>query len=462
MPQTYREADNAALNEPLLGHSRPQDPNGRATPKDGKASLASSIGNLANTILGTGMLSFPLAMASGGIIPGVITCIFSGCTAAFGLYLLSRCAAKAPHRKSSFFAISQMTFPSASVWFDTAIAIKCFGVSISYLIIIKGLMPSVVAALYHALLPSDPPEWALSGRVWISLFMVILVPLCFLRDLHSLRHTSYVALFSVAYLVTVVVICYIFPPKGMPNPGAIHLIHFTPSFIATFPVQVFAYTCAQNLFPIYNELKSNTQERMDIVIGTSIGGACLIYEIVAVLGYLTFGSKVGANIMEMYPATSLFIACGQIAIVILVLFSYPLQVHPCRNCLDKIVEAAFPTKKLQPVRVTESVEEDDDVDYDHGAHDEASPLRHTLLTAVIVICGFTTAYFVSSLQIVLSFVGSTGSTTISFILPGLFFSRLFQDDPKERVLVNLARGLTLYGCFIFVFCLGFNLYEISK
>ena len=39
----------------------------------------------------------------------------------------------------------------------------------------------------------------------------------------------------------------------------------------------------------------------------------------------------------MYPSTSLFIAVGQLAIVILVLFSYPLQVHPCRNCLDKVV-----------------------------------------------------------------------------------------------------------------------------
>lgn len=67
----------------------------------------------------------------------------------------------------------------------------------SYLIIIKGLMPNVVAALYHVLLPSDPPAWSLSGRVWISLFMIVLVPLCFLRDLHSLRHTSYIALFSV-------------------------------------------------------------------------------------------------------------------------------------------------------------------------------------------------------------------------------------------------------------------------
>lgn len=157
---------------------------------------------------------FEQAMASGGIIPGVLTCLFSACTAMFGLYLLSRCAAKAPHRHASFFAVSQMTFPSASVWFDVAIAVKCFGVSIrcviptsndraglmrrvSYLIIIKGLMPSVVGALYHVLLPSDPPAWALSGRIWITIFMVVLVPLCFLRDLHSLRHTSYVALFSV-------------------------------------------------------------------------------------------------------------------------------------------------------------------------------------------------------------------------------------------------------------------------
>jgi amino acid permease len=71
-------------------------------------------------------------MASGGMIPGILTCVFSGCMAALGLYFLSRCAAKAPPRRASFFAISQMTFPSAAIWFDVAIAIKCFGVSIRY------------------------------------------------------------------------------------------------------------------------------------------------------------------------------------------------------------------------------------------------------------------------------------------------------------------------------------------
>lgn len=72
------------------------------------------------------------AMASGGMIPGIITCVFSGSVAAFGLYLLSLCAPKTKHRQSSFHAISQLTFPSAAVWFDAAIATKCFGVSIRF------------------------------------------------------------------------------------------------------------------------------------------------------------------------------------------------------------------------------------------------------------------------------------------------------------------------------------------
>jgi hypothetical protein len=62
----------------------------------------------------------------------MITCLFSGGVAAFGLYLLSLCAVKTPHRRASFFAVAELTFPKAAVFFDAAIAIKCFGVSIRY------------------------------------------------------------------------------------------------------------------------------------------------------------------------------------------------------------------------------------------------------------------------------------------------------------------------------------------
>jgi len=334
------------------------------------------------------------------------------------------------------------------------------------LIIIKGLMPNVVASLYHDLTSetTNPPEWALNGSNWLTLFMLILVPLSFLRQLNSLRHTSYVALFSVAYLVVIVIKCYFWPLKGMPEAGEVRLIHFTPNFVSTFPVQVFAFTCAQNLFPIYNELKTNSQARMNTVIGGSIGAATLTYEVIAVFGYLTFGSKVEANIIAMYPSTSLFIAIGQLAIVILVLFSYPLQVHPCRNCLDKVFHPghAIHTPKV----VAEGDEEDEDEaelggdEHGHGPS-EMSKFKHFVLTSAIIASGFTVAYLVDDLQLVLSFVGATGSTTISFILPGLFYWKLTRNDRSVSKRMNLAAfGLMVYGMCVFVFCLGYNIYLV--
>jgi len=96
----------------------------------------------------------------------------------------------------------------------------------------------------------------------------------------------------------------------------------------------------------------------------------------------------------MYPSTSLFIAIGQLAIVILVLFSYPLQVHPCRNCLDKVFYPSHPPVKA----VTEDDgDEEEEIDAEF-AHTDMSPLKHTLLTSAIIAGGFTVAYIVDDLK----------------------------------------------------------------
>lgn len=112
----------------------------------------------------------------------------------------------------------------------------------------------------------------------------------------------------------------------------------------------------------------------------------------------------------MYPSTSLFVAFGQLAIAILVLFSYPLQVHPCRNCLDKVFGFKSAGKEGKKMLVEEegeegtivdepTVEEEEGVvvDEDHAGA-EMSVVKHTLLTAGIIASGFTIAYFVDDLQ----------------------------------------------------------------
>ncbi|KZP01804.1 hypothetical protein CALVIDRAFT_474204 [Calocera viscosa TUFC12733] len=466
VPTSDNEAqvDGATDNEHGFDESSSLLGRGKGGSAFGPASVLSSIANLDNTIIGSGMLTFPLAMASSGIIPGIFTCLFCGFVAGLGLFFLTRCATKVrPYRSASFYSVAQLAFPTASLFFDLAIAIKCFGVSISYLIIIKGLMPQAIRAVYHALNWGDAPAVLGNGRFWIILFMALLVPLSFLRKLDSLRHTSYVALFSVAYLVVVVIVCYFHPPPGSVPPGEIHLIKFDKDFISTFPVQVFAFTCAQNLFPIYNELHTNSQPRMNLVIGTAVSGATIIYEIIAIFGYLTFGSNVGANIIAMYPETTVFVAVGQVAIVILVLFSYPLQVLPCRNCLDKVWDDAdLAVHKIDHALEGEQDEGIEPVVPVFDAHDpsQMGMIKHVVLTCLIIAASFSIAFFVDDLQLVLSFVGSTGSTTISFILPGLLYFQLFRhDQDSSRTLKWGSLALSIYGTFILVFCLSFNIYK---
>ena len=87
---------------------------------------------------------------------GLFFVLLSGLAAYFGLSLLSDLAKEVVHSpsnftkssqeiteenvKSSYFAVSSMVFPKAAVWIDVAIAIKCFGVSISYLVICGDLV----------------------------------------------------------------------------------------------------------------------------------------------------------------------------------------------------------------------------------------------------------------------------------------------------------------------------------
>lgn len=126
----------------------------------------------------------------------------------------------------------------------------------------------------------------------------------------------------------------------------------------------------------------------------------------------------------MYPSTSLFIAIGQLAIVILVLFSYPLQVHPCRNCLDKVFGNA-----VKPVEDSE-VENIDE-------HHEMSTFKHAVLTTAIITCGFTIAYFVDDLQMgkychsLTGFVLTPSSPSVCWIYR---FNNYFVYPPRSDVL----------------------------
>lgn len=63
--------------------------------------------------------------------------------------------------------------------------------------------------------------------------------------------------------------------------------------------------------------------------------------------------------------------------------------------------------------------------------------RFAAITTAILVLSYIVAMTVSSLEKVLAYVGSTGSTSISFILPGLFYYKISSpDSPQHQRLIK--------------------------
>ena len=113
----------------------------------------------------------PLALSRMSMLLGIVVILWSGLTAGFGLYLQTLCARYLDRGTASFFALSQITYPNAAVLFDAAIALKCFGVGVSYLIIIGDLMPGVVRGFNE---DAGGATFLVDRHFWVTGFMWVL------------------------------------------------------------------------------------------------------------------------------------------------------------------------------------------------------------------------------------------------------------------------------------------------
>ncbi len=429
------------------------------------------------------MLAMPFAIRADGIFFGTIIITFAGLTAFYGLYLQSRVIKFIPLGEASFFSICQITYPSLSVIFDISIAIKCFGVGVSYLIIIGDLMPQIINSLpFKQLIEID----FLQNRIfWISFSLIfILSPLCYLRNLDSLRYTSFVALIAIGYLV-IMIISHFLINDTVPLRGNINYfkIYNLSQLLTTFPIIVFAYTGHQNMFSIINELKDKSSSNIEKIIKTSMSISGFLYLLVGILGYLSFGDNVGENVIAMYEK-SISSTIGRCSFILLVLLSYPLMCHPCRLSVNNIIywiqikiESKLEKKKIPNGSINHH-DNENVTEITQLLPLQSTPIttikppldkiRFITLTTLLLLSSYLTAISVTSLKLVLSLIGATGSTAISFILPGLFGYKLIgsKEDlridginyngkiPIRKLIIKYTSlGLTIWGCLVSIICL---------
>ncbi|GMH79020.1 hypothetical protein TrLO_g7728 [Triparma laevis f. longispina] len=441
------------------------------------ASSLSCIANLTNTILGSGMLGLPFAFSAAGSITGTILLLIAATFSSNGLMLLSISATHVgitPSTPSSFYSVAQAAYPPSTALIDFAVAFKCFGVATGYLITVGDCM---VDAMKFITGKDDGGLLVIQRQFWIVLASLLVASISFFRTLDALKYTSMVSVVFVLAM-TVVIVLYSMGIEGMeacdnyaPTDDDLDAVcvgdkdKFTSfeSTMSNLAVFVFSFTCHQNIFSVCNEIKDRTQAKVNTVIFTSIGAALLLYLMVAWAGFNTFGSSLQSDILLNYPQNAL-VTTMRIFVAFLVIFSYPLQLDPSRRCIITLInklrkgngdEDFTPVKDEEGGAGSKDSETDASINSkDLGGGEKA--LENVMfygITIVFLVASFSLAMIVTSLGTILNVVGATGSTMVSYILPGVVYIKLFEGETGWR-----KRGAMLQvgvGCIIIPVALYF-------
>lgn len=379
------------------------------------APFPTSFINLLKTIIGSGILGLPLAIQNFGSVPGITLMLVAAGAATFGLHILN-VAAMQLGRKSSFSGICGLTYPKAAFAFELAIALKCIGTSIAYLSAM-GDMAKRFGYSYLGLtirtdksITVDIPEGFLNALItskafWVLFLVLCISPVCFMRRMDSLKYTSYAGMGAVVYLVILTIYNFIIAPTATWD----NIPLFPKVELSTFKsygTLIFAYTCHQNILTIQNEARNNTPRGMMHVIGSSMFTATFFYMLVALFGAAT-NSKVSDNILKDFPETLPFNIARALYIVLL-LVSYPLQVFPCRNSIEKMTLFYLRAERLPKDTMT-----------------------MLYLCSTVAIMAVTS--LVGTLQIkldtVLNIVGAVAGNFICYLLPSVLFNKLYEGTP---------------------------------
>jgi len=342
----------------------------------------------------------------------------------------------------------------------------------------------MVNALDHILLTGDNTKddrWIisllLSRPFWVVGALLLVLPFSFYRTLDELKKASSLALVFV-FLLVGMIIAYANdvadPCAGYDDSdettcrGEIESYTNFALTVSRVPIFVFAFTCQQNIFPIVNEIELLSQRRVNNVICCSIGFALVTFAIVALEGYSTYGSFVRGDILLNYPENKQ-VTFLRICIAFMLALHYPLQLDPSRRCITSLVKVIIKwwTRHQQSTEDEIEMEQDQDEVIHHdkkGSKEESiyyemtqSPVKEEQvdgdkedklfygITSVFLLLSFMLAMAVDDLGIVLALVGATGSTLVSYVLPGLIYIKIYPHNDTSKILayIQLLLGIVI-------------------
>jgi len=394
--------------------------------QEGTASIPNLTVSLSKSIVGSGVLALPCAVAGLGDTPAQVlpaACLLIlGAGATYGYFFQLVGQVCAWTGATSYREAWDKTMGGGTVGSQTvaiAVALKTFLACVAYSMILADSFQTLAFTAGFADVTRAQALMAITGTA--------LLPLCLQKNLSSLGPFSALALLSFAVTVGTLVVRAVDGTYAVTDPtsaatGAATTLyladlpdHLQPAFgdvsylpnikgVVLLCTLATAFVAHYNAPRFFSELRDSTMKRFGRVVTTSYSLAATVFVIVAIAGFSTFGTAAQPMILNSYSP-------------------YDPLASACRAFLAGSILLTFP---LPFVGLRDGV-----LDLFQVAVEQRNDTLFTALSVALLAVVTVVAVNVQDLGLVLSVGGGTFSTAVASVFPTLMFCAAVENRKEE-------------------------------
>ncbi|CAR28995.1 hypothetical protein ZYGR_0W00230 [Zygosaccharomyces rouxii] len=387
-----------------------------------KSTMKWAFMNMANSILGAGVIGQPIAIKNSGIVGAIIAYLVLFVLVDWTLRLIVinlTLAGKKTYQDTVAFAMGKR----GRIAVLTANGLFAFGGCIGFCIIIGDTLPHVFRAFIHQ------NSVFLSRRLIITIVTIcISYPLALQRNIAALSKASFLALISMVIIVFTVIIR---GPEihAKRDPLTWEDILVTPRIFRGISVISFALVCHHNTSFIYFSIKNRSLRKFNRLTHISTSISVVFCMIMGFSGFAAFGQNTKGNVLNNFSADDKAVNIARLCFGFNMLTTFPLEIFVLRDVIASFIGGHQP----------------------NGDPNVLSKSNHFIITTILVFGTMSISLLTCNLGAIFELIGATTASMMAYILPP-WVNLLLTSDKTFR------QKLPHFACIAF----GFSIMLISS
>lgn len=367
----------------------------------GRSTMKMAFMNMANAILGAGIIGQAFAFKNTGLVGGIIIMVILTGLIDWTLLLVVLNAEKS-HTKLYQDTVDYCFGPAGRVVLLFSISSFAYGGCMAFCVIIGDTIPHVLKVFIPQSFQDLALGWILSRNSIIIIFTTcVSYPLSLNRDISKLAKASGFALVGMLTIIVMTVVRAPFVSPALKSETPVVL--FNSRVFQGISVISFALVCHHNALFIYNLMKQQNPKKFGQLthVACLISMACCL--VMAINGVLQFGEKTKGNILNNFASDDNWINVARFCFGLNMLTTFPLELFVVRDVIKDILY-----------------------------REELTTKQHVIITSVLVFFSMSVSLFTCNLGLILELIGATSASLMAYIIPPLCHLKLCWNDFDSR------------------------------